>query len=237
MIVMPAVDLREGACVQLVGGDYEQERVRLPDPVGVARQWAAVGFRFLHLVDLDAATGRGSNTATLRAIAGEPGLEIQVGGGVRDDDTIAQLLGDGARRIVVGTRALEEPEWLAAITDRWPDRIVVAADVRDGFVVTRGWRRTLSHSALDVVRTLNQYQLAAVLVTAVHLEGRLGGTDLPLMAGVASVSRAPVYASGGIASLQDLRALAAGGIAGAVVGMALYTGVLDAGAVAQEFGA
>ena len=222
--------------MQLVGGEYEHERVRLDDPVGVARDWAAIGFRCLHLVDLDAATGRGSNAGTLRAIAAEPELEVQVGGGIRDDDTVARLLGEGARRVVVGTRALEDPNWLAAISERWPERIVVAADIRDGSVVTHGWQQRMQRSVVEVVQNLNDYRLAAVLVTAVHREGRLEGTDLPLMASVAAVSRAPVYASGGITTMQDLKALADRAVGGAIIGMALYTGVLDSRAVAEEFG-
>ena len=236
MIAIPAVDVREGACVQLVGGEYQHERVRLDDPVGVARDWAAIGFRCLHLVDLDAATGRGSNAGTLRAIAAEPELEVQVGGGIRDDDTVARLLGEGALRVVVGTRALEDPDWLAAISERWPERIVVAADVRDGSVLTHGWQQRMQRSVVEVVQNLNDYRLAAVLVTAVHREGRLEGTDLPLMASVAAVSRVPVYASGGITTMQDLKALADRGLVAAIIGMALYTGVLDSRAVAEEFG-
>lgn len=235
MIAIPAVDLREGACVQLVGGAYEDERVRLADPVGVARGWAQAGFRRLHLVDLDAATGRGSNDTILREIAGEPCLDVQVGGGVRSEADIRRLLDAGARRVVVGTRALEEPEWLATVAERFPHRIVVAADVRDGQVVTRGWQRMLQRSALDVIAELDELPVAGVLVTAVHCEGRLAGTDLDLMASVADRSRAPVCASGGIATMDDLRALSRSGVAGAIIGMALYTGALDPRAVAEEF--
>jgi phosphoribosylformimino-5-aminoimidazole carboxamide ribotide isomerase len=236
MIAIPAVDLREGACVQLVGGEYQRERVRREDPVAVAREWAAIGFGRIHVVDLDAATGRGSNAALLRAIAGEPGLQVQAGGGVRDDDSVARLLDAGADRVVVGTRALEDPDWLARVAKRWPGRIVIAADVRDGQVTTHGWQRTLPGSAVEVVQGFNGCELAAVLVTAVHREGQMQGTDLSLMESVAAVARVPVYASGGITSMEDLQALAQLGIAGAVIGMALYTGTLDARAVAQEFG-
>ena len=236
MIAIPAVDVRGGACVQLVGGSYDEERVRLDDPVGVTRGWGALGYRRLHAVDLDAATGRGSNADTLRAVVGEPALDVQVGGGIRDGASVERWLAAGACRVVVGTRALEEPAWLAEVAASFPGRVVVAADVRDGCVVTHGWARTTARAVLDVVRELNDQPLAAVLVTAVHREGRLGGTDLPLMAGVAACSRHPVHASGGIASLDDLRALAACGVAGAVVGMALYTGALDPRAVAEEFG-
>jgi phosphoribosylformimino-5-aminoimidazole carboxamide ribotide isomerase len=237
MIAIPAVDVREGACVQLVGGAYDDERVRLDDPAGVARRWAALGLRRLHAVDLDAATGRGSNAATLRAVAGDPALDVQIGGGIRDGDAVERWLEAGARHVVVGTRALEEPAWIAELAARFPDRIVVAVDVRDGRVVTHGWARTTTRAVLDVVRELNGHPLAAVLVTAVHREGRLGGPDLPLVTSVAARSRHPVQASGGIASLDDLRALAARGVAGAVVGMALYTGALDPRALAEEFGA
>ena len=235
MIAIPAVDLREGACVQLVGGAYEDERVRLADPVSVSRDWARAGFRHLHLVDLDAATGRGSNESILRAIAGEPGLAVQAGGGVRSEADVQRLLDAGAERVVVGTRALEEPEWLAGAAERFPYRLIVAADVRDGRVLTRGWQRMLPRLALEVIADLDGIPLAAVLVTAVHCEGRLGGTDLDLMAGAAARSRAPVHASGGITTMQDLHALAASGVAGAIIGMALYTGALDPRAVAEEF--
>ena len=236
MIAIPAVDLREGACVQLVGGSYDRERIRLADPVSVARGWAQLGFQRLHVVDLDAATGRGSNAELVRELIRESEVDVQVGGGVRDADTIERLLADGADRVVVGTRALEEPEWLEHVASLWPGRLVVAADVRDRRVVTRGWARTLPRHISDVVEEMNGLPLAALLVTAVHREGQLAGTDLALMEDVAESSAHPVIASGGVARLADLRSLADAGIAGAVIGMALYTGALDARMVADEFG-
>jgi phosphoribosylformimino-5-aminoimidazole carboxamide ribotide isomerase len=236
MIAIPAIDLREGACVQLVGGAYDDERVRLAEPRAVARAWAALGFRHLHLVDLDAATGRGSNAPVVRSLLGERSVDVQVGGGIRDEEAVEGLLAAGASRVVVGTRALEEPQWLAAIAARFRDRVVLAVDVRDGRVTTHGWARTLSVTALDVVDAVNDQPLAGILVTAVDREGLLRGPDLPLMARVAAVSRAPVYASGGITTLDDLRALADHGLAGAIVGMALYTGALEPRAAAEEFG-
>lgn len=235
MIVIPAVDLRDGACVQLVGGEYAQERVRRNDPLEVAREWAAQGFQRLHVVDLDAATGRGTNNAVIRGILGESGVDVQVGGGVRDDDRLQELLDDGAQWVVVGTRAIEEPDWLDEITGSFPGRIIVAADVRDRRVVTRGWAKTTPHDIEDVVEELNGFPLGGLLVTAVHREGQMKGTDLPLMESVAESSRFPLLASGGIATVDDLRALQHRGAAGAVLGMALYTGALDARAVAEEF--
>ena len=233
---MPAVDLRAGACVQLVGGEYAQERVRLHDPIGVARDWARMGFKRLHVVDLDAATGRGANTSLIRDMLGDREAQMQVGGGVRDAELIEQLLELGAERVVLGTRALEEPDWAAEMASAYPGELVVAADVRDRRVVSRGWARTLARNILDTVEDLNELPLAAVLVTAVHREGQLAGTDLPLMEDVAELSTHPVLASGGITTLHELRSLADRGVGGAIVGMALYTGALDARRIADEFG-
>ena len=235
MIAIPAVDLREGRCVQLVGGEYAKERVRLEDPLAVVRDWARLGFQRVHIVDLDAATGRGSNMAVVRELLRETSLEAQVGGGLRDTDAVERALDDGAARVVVGTRAVEDPDWLAELADEFPDEIIVAADVRDRKVVTRGWRHTLPQDVVDLAEELNALPLAGLLVTAVHKEGRLAGTDLPLMEDVAEASRHPVIASGGITRVADLRALADRGVAAAVIGMALYTGTLDPRLVAEEF--
>jgi phosphoribosylformimino-5-aminoimidazole carboxamide ribotide isomerase len=235
MIAIPAVDLREGTCVQLVGGSYANEALRLDDPVEVARGWMRAGFQRLHVVDLDAATGRGDNASVVRDILADVPVSIQVGGGIRSGDTVERLLQEGASRVVLGTRALEEPEWLAGTASSFPGQLIVAADVRERQVVTRGWARTLSRSVLDVIEQLNDIPLGGVLVTAVHREGQLAGTDLFLMEDVAELSVHPVIASGGISSVGDLRELADRGIAAAVIGMALYTGVLDARSVAEEF--
>jgi phosphoribosylformimino-5-aminoimidazole carboxamide ribotide isomerase len=236
VIAIPAVDLREGACVQLVGGSFQQERVRLDDPVEVAASWARHGFSWLHVVDLDAATSRGSNLPLVREILADTTVPVQVGGGVRSSEQAEELLDAGASRIVVGTRALEDEDWLAELAARHPGEIVVACDVRERRVTTRGWVRTLPLDILDAVETLNAHPLAGLLVTAVHREGRLEGADLPLMEDVAEASRFPVFAAGGVASMQDLRALEYRGVAGVVIGMALYTGALDPAVVAGEFG-
>lgn len=235
MIAIPAVDLREGACVQLVGGSYEKEQVRLPDPIAVAHQWEQTGFRRLHVVDLDAATGAGSNLPIVEEILRDAHADVQVGGGVRGTEAVEQLFRAGASRVVVGTRALEDPEWLADLAALYPGVIVVATDVRERRVVTRGWVRTLPLDVIDVVEELNALALGGLLVTAVHREGQMRGTDLALMEDVVEASRFPVIASGGVSSMNDLRALEHRGIGGAVIGMALYTGALDARAVAQEF--
>ena len=237
VIVLPAVDLREGACVQLVGGAYADERVRLDDPLAAARDWSRLGFRRLHVVDLDAATGRGSNTGIVEDLVRLGGFDaVQVGGGVRDAEAIEARLALGAAAVVVGTRGVEDPDWLAEMAERFPGALVLAADVRERLVVTRGWEHTLSKRVTDLVEELAGLPLAGLLVTAVHKEGQMQGIDRRLIEDVVEVATVPVLASGGVGSVHDLRVLDECGAAGAVVGMALYTGALDARAVAEEFG-
>jgi len=235
MRVIPALDLRDGACVQLVGGAYDAERVRLEDPAAAAAAWSARGFRALHLVDLDAATGRGSNRALVGRLLAAHAVEAQVGGGIREIEDVEAVLASGATRVVIGTRAIEDPEWLARAAGRFPGRLMVAADVRGGEVVTRGWSRGTGLDPFAVLDTLDPLPLAAVLVTVVDREGRVAGTDLDLLAALAARARAPLHAAGGIASLDDLRRLRDRGISAAILGMALYTGALDAAAVIEEF--
>ena len=235
MLAIPALDLRDGYVVQLIGGDYAHESIRLERPRDVAREWSNHGFHRLHIVDLDAATARGSNRQVVRDLLADNVCPMQVGGGVRTEDDIRALVDDGADWVIVGTRALEEPAWLEEAAAAFPGRLIVAADVRERNVVTRGWSRQLRRTILDVVDDMSGLALGGLLVTAVHREGLLQGTDLPLMEDVAEASAWPVYASGGIATMADLRALDERGIAGVVIGMALYTGTLDPRIVAEEF--
>ncbi|MCU0617803.1 MAG: 1-(5-phosphoribosyl)-5-[(5-phosphoribosylamino)methylideneamino]imidazole-4-carboxamide isomerase [Gemmatimonadaceae bacterium] len=235
MIVIPAVDLRDGKCVQLVGGEYDQESVRLDDPPAVARDWVRQGFTRLHVVDLDAATGRGHNTEIIRELVRDAGVPVQVGGGVRDADRIEALLEQGASWVVVGTRAVEDIAWLEEMSARFPQQLIVAADVRERKVVTRGWAKTLPLDVVSYVEEIAAFPLAGALVTAVHKEGQMQGTDLPLMEDVADASPWPVFASGGVTTLDDLRALDHRGVSGAVLGMALYTGAIEPRRILDEF--
>ena len=237
MIAVPAVDLRGGKCVQLVGGDYNDERVRLDDPGAVAAEWVHCGFTRLHVVDLDAATARGHNEETIREILRDATIPVQVGGGVRDESRIERLLDQGASWVVIGTRAIEDEDWRCEMANKFPGQLIIAADVRERKVVTRGWSETSQIDVIDFVSELAQLPLAGVLVTAVHLEGKMAGTDLNLMEDVAEASAWPVFTSGGVTSLDDMRALERRGLSGAVLGMALYTGALDARRLAEEFGA
>jgi phosphoribosylformimino-5-aminoimidazole carboxamide ribotide isomerase len=235
MIAIPAIDLREGACVQLVGGSYAAERVRLSNPLAVAYEWSSCGFTRLHVIDLDAATGRGTNTPVVRSILREQDTDVQVGGGLRTTGQVESMLDDGARYVIVGTRALEDLDWLAEVAGENPAQVILAADVRERRVVTQGWQRTLSLNVLDLVEELTTIPLAGLLVTAVHKEGQMQGTDLPLMEDVVESAPFPVLASGGVGSMNDLHALRDRGISAVVIGMALYTGALDPRNVAMEF--
>jgi phosphoribosylformimino-5-aminoimidazole carboxamide ribotide isomerase len=235
MIAVPAVDLRDGACVQLVGGSFDDERVRLPDPVAAARRWTDLGFTSLHVVDLDAAADRGSNAVQVDAILKSVAARTTVGGGVRSAERIEQLLAAGADKVVVGTRAIDDPAWLEELAWRHVGRLVLAADVRQRAVVTRAWTHALELDVIDLVHRVDPLPLGGILVTAVHQEGRLAGPDLSLMEDVVAATTHAVVASGGITTLADLRDLQARGVTACVIGMALYSGTLDPIAVASEF--
>ncbi|MFO0547460.1 MAG: 1-(5-phosphoribosyl)-5-[(5-phosphoribosylamino)methylideneamino] imidazole-4-carboxamide isomerase [Polyangiaceae bacterium] len=233
---LPAIDLRGGACVQLVGGSYDHERVRIDDPVAQARSFVLQGFRALHVVDLDAATGRGDNDAVLERLLAVEGLSVQIGGGVRSVERAELLLGRGARAVVVGTRAVEDPAFAESLANRFPNQVVVALDVRGTRVVTRGWAAETALDIDDALAQLAALPLAGVLVTAVHVEGALAGIDAPLYERVRAATRQRIIASGGVTTLADLEALDALGVEAAVIGMALYTGALDGAVVARRFG-
>jgi phosphoribosylformimino-5-aminoimidazole carboxamide ribotide isomerase len=236
VIAIPAVDLKGGRCVQLVGGRPEDERISLPDPVGVARGWWALGFGVLHVVDLDAALGSGSNLDVVGRVAAATPALTQVGGGVRDDDRADALLASGVDRVVVGTRAVTDPEWLAGVAGRHPGRVVVAADTRDAYVVTRGWTERAGMTIADFLQRLADLPLGGILATDVGREGRMQGMDRVAVARTLHWSNHPVMISGGVTTEDDLAWLEEAGAHGAVLGMALYTGTLEAERVAARWG-
>lgn len=236
MIAVPAVDLKGGRCVQLVGGRPDDERVSLPSPAAVARRWWNLGFRHLHVVDLDAALGSGDNRDRITEVIDSFDADIQVGGGIRDDERADALLAAGPDRIVVGTRAVDDREWLEALVDRHPGRIVVAADVRGDTVLRKGWTEGSALKVDQFVRSLADLPLAGILCTDVGKEGRLEGIDRAAMTSVINASAHPVWISGGITTLEDLATLDDAGAHGAVLGMAIYTGALRPTDVAERWG-
>jgi phosphoribosylformimino-5-aminoimidazole carboxamide ribotide isomerase len=237
VIAYAALDLRGGRVVQLVGGRVEDERVSLADPIGVAHQWIEHGFRALHIVDLDAALGHGSNADAIAEVTAAVAVPVQVGGGIRDDERVAALLESGVSRVVLGTRAIEDRAWLEGVAARWPGRIVVAADSRDGTVVTRGWTESAGIRTDALLKSLDTVPLGAVLVTDVGREGLMAGVDGSACARLVAASRHPFIASGGVGGVEDLRRLDEAGAAGVVIGMALYTGALDPRATAEAYAA
>lgn len=237
MIAIPAVDLKGGRCVQLVGGRPEEERVSLPDPAAVARQWLEQGFQALHVVDLDAALGSGDNADVIASVVGATEATVQVGGGIRDDARADALLEAGIDRIVVGTRALDDPDWLAALARRWPERVVMALDTRDGRILRRGWTEETRLTVEAYLPGLAELPLAGVLSTDVGREGRLQGIDREGCARVLAASPHPVCISGGVTTVEELAWLDEAGAASVVLGMALYTDTLDQGTVAARWGA
>jgi len=236
MIATPAVDLKGGRCVQLVGGRPEEERVSLPDPVAVARRWYEMGFSTLHLVDLDAALASGDNSAMLQTLLSATPATTQVGGGIRDDARVDALLEAGADRVVIGTRALEDPDWFVALVRRLPRRVMVAADTRSGYVLTQGWTQQSNLTVTDFLRRLDGLPLAGVLTTDVGQEGRLQGLNRQALARTLSRSTHPIWISGGVTTEDDLEWLDQHSAAGAVLGMALYTETLSAASVAARWG-
>jgi phosphoribosylformimino-5-aminoimidazole carboxamide ribotide isomerase len=237
LIAYAAIDLRGGRVVQLVGGRVEREALSLPDPVAIARQWETAGFAALHVVDLDAALGSGSNRQHVEAIIRAVRVPVQVGGGLRDDESVAELLDAGAARVIVGTRAIEDADWRRRMAEKHRERIVVAADVRDGVVVTRGWQQATSHESDALVAALDNEPLAAVLVTDVSREGQMLGANAELFEQLVHATSLPLIAAGGIRDIADLRRLAGCGVAGAVLGMSLYRGAIDPADIATEFAA
>ncbi|TVP76600.1 MAG: 1-(5-phosphoribosyl)-5-[(5-phosphoribosylamino)methylideneamino] imidazole-4-carboxamide isomerase [Gemmatimonadales bacterium] len=236
--------MKGGRTVQLVGGRPEDERVSLPDPGAVARRWREMGFGCLHVVDLDAALGTGDHLALIGQLVEEarrgaddaPPVEIQVGGGIRDDGRAAAVLDAGADRIIVGTRALEDRPWLEALARRHPGQVAVAADIRDGFVLSRGWTESTGLEVGRFLEGLGGLPLAGVLCTDVGREGRVEGIDREGVSRVLAASPHPVWISGGVSTARELTFLAEAGARGAVLGMALYTGALDPESVARRWG-
>ena len=225
MQVIPAIDLRGGRCVRLRRGDFDQETVFGDDPSAMAARWASEGAARIHLVDLDGAkAGRPVNVESVKRIVATVKVPCQLGGGLRDQATIATWLGAGLDRVVVGTQALRDPDWFGRMAETYPGRLILGLDALDGRVATGGWLDVSSVQALTLARQFEKLPLAGIIYTDIARDGTLDGPNLQAIAAMAAAVRTPVIASGGVGELKDLERLAMLPIAGCIVGRALYEG-------------
>lgn len=231
MILYPAIDLKEGACVRLLRGDMAQATVFNRDPAAQARAFAAAGFRWLHVVDLDGAfAGKPMNADAVRAILAAVPLPVQLGGGIRGAAAIEGWLDAGVARVVLGTLAVREPAAVRDACKRFPGRIAVGIDARQGRVAVEGWAEQSELEAVELARRFEDAGVAALIYTDIDRDGALQGVNVSATAALAEAVKIPVIASGGVASLNDLEALkarAGSGIQGVIIGRALYDGRID----------
>ena len=234
-LLIPAIDLKEGRCVRLKQGRMDDATVFSDDPVAMARHWVEQGCRRLHLVDLDGAfAGVPRNQELINAITAAVGdVPVQVGGGIRELETIAAYLDAGIAAAIIGTRAIEEPEFLRAAAQRFPGQIILGLDARDGLLATDGWDETSSRRAVDFAAEMADLELAAIVYTDIERDGMLSGVNVEATAALAAATPVPVIASGGVSNEADLQALISGfasagqSLFGAITGRAIYAGTLD----------
>ena len=228
MLIIPAIDLKDGCAVRLVRGEAAQGTVFSKDPVEVALRWRNEGAEYLHVVDLDGAfEGEPVQFGMVVQIARESGLPTEIGGGIRTRDTVLRYLNAGLDRVVIGTRALESPEWLAKLCEEFPGRIAAGVDARGGLVAVRGWVETSEITALELARRLSGIPLRAAIFTDISADGTLSGPAIESTRAFAETIRLPAIASGGVGSIEHLRQIARLPVEGAVIGRALYTGAVS----------
>ena len=227
MQIWPAIDLRGGKCVRLRQGDYGRETVYGDDPAAMAKKWVSEGAECLHLVDLDGARdGSNANLAAVKAIVKAAGVPCELGGGIRDEGTIETMLSIGLSRLVVGTRALKDPDWFRTACQTFPGKLALGIDVKNGRVATDGWLETSEIAAIDLARMFAGEPLAAIIYTDISRDGMMQGPNLPAMSEMKAAVDIPVIASGGVTTAQDVRDLARIGLDGCIIGRALYEGTI-----------
>ncbi|MCC7081337.1 MAG: 1-(5-phosphoribosyl)-5-[(5-phosphoribosylamino)methylideneamino]imidazole-4-carboxamide isomerase [Burkholderiales bacterium] len=245
MLIIPAIDLKDGKCVRLKQGDMAQATVFSEDPPAMARHWLDQGAKRLHVVDLNGAqAGKPRNEAVIRRIVGAAGdMPVQLGGGIRDLDIIERYLDDGVSYVIIGTAAVKTPGFLHDACGAFPGHVMVALDARDGKVAVEGWSKMTRHEVIDLAKKFEDYGVEAIIYTDIGRDGMLTGVNIEATVRLARELSVPVIASGGITDLKDieaLRAVESEGIIGAITGRALYQGTLDfaqALALAQAGGA
>jgi phosphoribosylformimino-5-aminoimidazole carboxamide ribotide isomerase len=237
MILYPAIDLKEGRCVRLRQGDMNQATIFNNDPAAQAASFEADGFAWLHVVDLDGAfAGKPMNAAAVDAILARVRFPVQLGGGIRDMATVEGWLAKGIARVIIGTAAVRDPDFVKRAAKAFPGKVAVGIDARDGMVAVEGWAETSALSALDLGRRFEDAGVAAIIYTDIARDGMLQGLDMTGTRGLAEALSIPVIASGGLASIDDVKALIQPEnrkIAGAITGRALYDGRLDARAALE----
>jgi phosphoribosylformimino-5-aminoimidazole carboxamide ribotide isomerase len=227
MQIWPAIDLRGGKCVRLRQGDYSQETVYGDDPAQVAIRWVAEGATCLHLVDLDGARdGSSANLDAVAAILAAVSIPCQLGGGIRDEAAIQRLLDMGLTRLVIGTRALKEPDWFRRVASRFPSQLALGIDAKGGYVATDGWLQTSATSAIELAQQFAGEPLAAIIYTDISRDGMLQGPNFEAMEQMNAAVESDVIASGGVTRADDVRRLAELDLAGCIIGRALYEGTL-----------
>jgi phosphoribosylformimino-5-aminoimidazole carboxamide ribotide isomerase len=236
MIVIPAIDLKDGRCVRLRQGDMAAETVYSEDVPSVARKWQQAGASVIHVVDLNGAVdGEPRNLPQIEAIMKTVSVKVQVGGGIRNMDSVRRYLHAGVSRVVLGTAALTDRTFLEQACKEFPRRILLGLDARDGKVAVKGWTAVSETKAIDLLKELSGYEIGAVIYTDISRDGMLSGPNIPALKEVVAFSSFPVIASGGITRVEDLRAVQSIGprIEGAIVGKALYDGKLDLAAAVR----
>ena len=245
MLIIPAIDLKDGHCVRLQQGQMDSATVFSEEPAAMAKHWLDAGARRLHLVDLNGAfSGKPINEAAIRAIVAQVGADIpvQLGGGIRDLETIERYLDDGISYVIIGTAAVKNPGFLHEACYAFPGHIMVGLDARDGKVAVDGWSKVTGHDVVDLAKKFEDYGVEAIIYTDIGRDGMLSGVNIEATVNLARTLRIPVIASGGITNLDDVRALCAveaEGIMGAITGRAIYQGTLDFAAaqkLADELG-
>lgn len=228
MQLWPAIDLRGGKCVRLKQGDYQQETVYGDSPADMARQWVDQGAECLHLVDLDAARdGQAANRQAVVDILAATSIPCELGGGIRDEAAIVRWLEIGVAQLIVGTKALKEPDWFREMCRKYPHKLCLGIDARNGYVATDGWLETSTTAAVDLARQFEAEPIAALIYTDIAKDGMLAGPNFDEMARMHAACKLPVIASGGVTTVDDIRRLAQLKIPGAILGRALYEGKLS----------